>query len=240
MTKGPHELGGDSNARNLNYQQVHQAVSAALRSKWAKTVVLALCVVPAVMLLREASERSFSANAIELVTRQSGDWTIGFLILALAITPLRRFLNLPDLIRFRRTLGLFAFFYGCLHLGAWRAFKLDRLSDAAFNVWGLRIGFIGLAVMLPLAITSTDSWIRWLGGKRWRALHTLAYLSAFAGLVHYWLLPNTGIWKPLSYSAIVALLLLLRIWSTAIRPRISQRKSNTAASQEHDRGTMSA
>jgi sulfoxide reductase heme-binding subunit YedZ len=95
-------------------------------------------------------------------------------------------------------------------------------------------------VMLPLAITSTDSWIRWLGGKRWRALHTLAYLSAAAGLVHYWLLPNTGIWKPLSYSVVVALLLLLRTWSTAVRPRLSQRKSNTAASQERDRGTMSA
>ena len=121
---------------------------------------------------RYLSGSDLIANPLEYITHFTGDWTIRFLVITLAVTPLRKLLRLPDLIRFRRMLGLFAFFYGCLHFLTWlwldKLFDLhEMLKDVAKRPF-ITAGFTALLCMLPLAITSTAGWIRRLGGKRWR------------------------------------------------------------------------
>jgi sulfoxide reductase heme-binding subunit YedZ len=242
MTKWLRQLGVNAITTFPGFRGIHRAMSSGIRSRWAKTIVFVLCMVPSLIFTLEADKRSFGAHVRETVIRQSGDWAIYFLILTLAITPLRRYFNLPELIRFRRMLGIFAFFYGCLHVAAWRALKLGHTPQmGSFTIWSLRIGFVGFVLMIPLAITSTDSWVRWLGGKRWRALHTLAYMSAVAGIVHYCLLPNIGVWKPALISAIVASLLLVRIRTLTTRVRPAQSTTvDPSASQGHHSETVSS
>jgi sulfoxide reductase heme-binding subunit YedZ len=242
VTKQLRQLGVKATVAFPGFRGIHSAVSTDIRDRWAKTIVFVLCMIPSLIFSLEAGKGSFGVHARATVIRQSGDWTIYFLILTLAITPLRRYFNLPELIRFRRMLGIFAFFYGCLHVVAWRALKLGHtLQMGSFTIWSLRIGFVGFVLMIPLAITSTDSWVRWLGGKRWRALHTLAYMSAVAGIVHYCLLPNIGVWKPALISALVASLLLVRIRTLTTRVHPAQSTTvDASASQGHDSETVSS
>lgn len=208
----------DTATESTYRRRLHKAASIAIRNRCAKIIVIALSLAPVVVLMWQVGNRSRGTQAGSIVARQSGDWALVFLILTLAITPLRRVLDLPDLIRFRRTLGLFAFFYGCLHVAAWRVFKLGHTFQiGSLTIWSFRIGFMGFALMIPLAVTSTDRWVRWLGGKRWRALHSLAYLSAIAGIAHYWLLPDIAIWNALAFGATIALLLVLRIRTAITR-----------------------
>src|SRR5439155_18507367 len=133
----------------------------------------------------------------------------------LAITPLRKLLQLPDLIRFRRMIGVYAFFYASLHFLTY--LWLDRLFD--FRDLGkdiakrpfITMGFAAFILMLPLAITSTKGWIRRMGGKRWQLLHRLVYLSAIAAVIHYYWLVKSDVRLPLMYGAIIGVLLLFRI-----------------------------
>jgi sulfoxide reductase heme-binding subunit YedZ len=164
---------------------------------------------------------SLPPNPLDFFTHLTGDWTLRFLVITLAITPLRKLLGLPDLIRFRRPLGLFAFFYGCLHLLTYLWF--DKLFDF-HEIWKdvarrrfITVGFAAFVLMLPLAITSTKGWIRRLGGKRWQLLHRLIYISAFAGVVHYYWLVKSDIRLPALYAAMVAVLLLYRLVSSIMR-----------------------
>src|SRR5215470_19364727 len=127
-----------------------------------------------------------SANPIEYITHATGDWALRFLLITLAITPLRWLFALPELIRFRRMLGLFAFFYGCLHFLTYlwldKFFDISEiLADIAKRPF-ITIGFTAVVLMVPLAITSTAGWIRRLGGRRWQALHRLIYIIATAGV----------------------------------------------------------
>ena len=190
-------------------------MNSILTSKWTKVAVFLLCLVPLAILVLRGLRNDLTANAVQFVEHWTGDWTIRFLIITLAITPLRNILKLPQLIRFRRMLGLFAFFYGCLHFSTWLA--LDRyfnwaemLKDVAKRPF-ITVGFTGFVLMIPLAITSTAGWIRRLGGKRWQWLHRAIYLSAIAGVIHYYWLVKSDHRKPLQYAAIVALLLAWRI-----------------------------
>jgi methionine sulfoxide reductase heme-binding subunit len=192
-------------------------LNSILARKWTKVAVFLACLLPLARLVQLAlnGDPTFSANSKEFVEHWTGDWTIRFLILTLAITPLRKILNLPQLIRFRRMLGLFAFFYVCLHFTTWLA--LDRyfnwaemLKDVAKRPY-ITVGFTGFVLMIPLAITSTSGWIRRLGGRRWQGLHRAIYLSAIAGVIHYYWLVKSDHRKPLQYAAIVALLLVWRI-----------------------------
>jgi len=158
-----------------------------------------------------------TANPIEYITHQTGDWTLIFVVITLAVTPARKLLRLPELIRFRRMLGLFAFFYGLLHFSTW--IGLDKFFDWAEMLHDVRkrpfitAGFTGFTLMIPLAVTSTAGWIRRLGGKRWRALHRLIYVTSIAGVVHYYWLVKSDIRKPVFYGALVALLLAWRLGS---------------------------
>jgi sulfoxide reductase heme-binding subunit YedZ len=190
-------------------------LKSSLRSRWTKGGVFLLCLVPLAKLIWAALNGGLGANPIEFITHETGDWTLIFLVLTLAVTPARKLLGLPDLIRFRRMLGLFAFFYGFLHFSTW--IGLDQFFNVTAMLHDVRkrpfitAGFTGFMLMLPLAITSTAGWIRRLGGKRWRMLHSLIYVSAVAGAVHYYWLVKSDVRKPVFYAAIIALLLLVRI-----------------------------
>jgi len=175
------------------------------------------------------------ANPIEFITHETGDWTLIFLVLTLSITPARKLLRQPQLIRFRRMLGLFAFFYVCLHFSTW--IGLDKFFDFPDMIKDVRkrpfitAGFTGLVLLIPLAVTSTAGWIRRLGGKRWQMLHRLIYFSALAGVVHYYWLVKSDIRKPVRYGAIVILLLAYRagVWLHAKRSRAAGRTLATEA-----------
>jgi sulfoxide reductase heme-binding subunit YedZ len=162
------------------------------------------------------------ANPIEKITHVTGDWTLRFLMITLAITPLRKLLKVPWLIKFRRMLGLFAFFYVSLHFLTYmwldKFFNLHEIfADVAKRKF-ITVGFTGFLLLIPLAVTSTAGWIRRLGGKRWQALHRLIYLAAIAGVIHYLWLVKADIRRPVQYGILLAVLLLYRvaIWMTPI------------------------
>jgi len=186
-----------------------------LSSKWAKVFVFALCLMPLLLLGWRGYRQDLGANPIEFITHATGTWTLRFLVFTLAVTPFRKLLKLPELIKFRRMLGLFAFFYGCLHLTTY--LWLDKFFDwreILKDVEKRRFiiaGFTGYVAMVPLAITSTTGWIRRLGGKRWQRLHRLVYLSPIAGVVHYYWLVKSDIRQPALYGFLVGILLLYRV-----------------------------
>lgn len=170
------------------------------------------------------------ANPIEKITHKTGDWTLRFLLITLSITPLRKLLHIPALIKFRRMLGLFAFFYACLHFVTYiwldKFFNIhEMLADIAKRKF-ITVGFAAFVLLIPLAVTSTAGWIRRLGGKRWQALHRLIYFSAICGIIHYLWLVKADIRKPLEYGAVLAVLLGYRvvIWiSPAVAPGVASR-----------------
>jgi methionine sulfoxide reductase heme-binding subunit len=199
-------------------------VNKILTSKWTKVAVFLLCLAPFGDLLWRAVhaflqgmafDAYLTADPIKFITHRTGDWTIRFIVITLAITPLRKMLNVPQLIRFRRMLGLYAFFYGCMHFSTWMV--LDKFFDWR-DMWAdvhkrpfITIGLTGLVFMIPLAITSTAGWIRRLGGKRWQMLHRAIYVTAIAGVIHYYWLVKSDVRKPLEYAFLVGILLLWRI-----------------------------
>lgn len=184
---------------------------AWISAKTTKVAVFLLALVPLAWL---ATHR-LGPNPIETITHTTGDWTLRFLVLTLAVTPLRKLLGLPELIRYRRMLGLFAFFYGTLHFMTY--LWLDKFFDAAEIIKDvgkrpfIAAGFTGFVLLIPLALTSTAASIRRLGGQRWRRLHRLVYVSALAGVAHYYWQVKSDIRGPLVYFALIAALLLWRI-----------------------------
>ena len=200
--------------------------------KWTKVLVFLLCLAPFARLAWRFWMQDLTPNPLEFITHFTGDWTIRLIVATLAITPLRKLLGVPDLIRFRRMLGLFAFFYGCLHFLTYLWF--DKLFDF-HEIWKdvakrpfITAGFTALTLMLPLALTSTKGWIRRLGGKRWQRLHRLIYVSAVAAVVHYYWLVKSDIRLPVLYGSLVAVLLLYRLVTSLMR-RARQRTAAMGA-----------
>jgi sulfoxide reductase heme-binding subunit YedZ len=190
-------------------------VHALLSNKWTKAAVFLLCLGPLAALGWRALHRDLTANPIEFITHTTGDWTLRFLCITLAITPLRKLFHLPEMIRFRRMLGLFAFFYACLHFTTY--IWLDKFFDLS-EMWKdvakrrfITVGFLAFVLLIPLAITSTAGWIRRLGGRRWQMLHRAIYISAVAGVIHYYWLVKSAVIRPLAYGALVGLLLAWRL-----------------------------
>ena len=188
--------------------------------RWLKPVIFLACLGPVARLGWKAYNQALGANPIEVITHSTGDWTLIFLLVTLAITPLRKLTGQLWLIRFRRMFGLFAFFYVVLHFLTYiwldKFFDLhEMLADVAKRKF-ITVGFTGFVLLIPLAVTSTTGWIRRLGGKRWQVLHRLIYLSATAGVIHYWWLVKADIHKPLEYAGVLSLLLGYRIivWLT--------------------------
>jgi methionine sulfoxide reductase heme-binding subunit len=190
-------------------------VTAFLRSKWTKAGVFLLCLIPLGNLIWRGLHGDVTANPIEFFTHATGDWTLRFLVITLAVTPLRRSLRLPDLIRFRRMFGLSAFFYGCLHFTMWfgvdKFFNLHDMFDDILKRRFITVGMLGFLLMIPLAVTSTAGWIRKLGGRRWQMLHRAVYVIAIAGVIHYYWLVKSDVHKPLQYAYMVGILLAWRL-----------------------------
>jgi methionine sulfoxide reductase heme-binding subunit len=199
-------------------------LNSFLTSKWTKALVFALCCVPFGDLLWDGfhnglagfpDNMDFGANPIEFITHRTGDWTIRFIVITIAITPLRQILRQPQLIRFRRMLGLFAFFYACLHFATWigldKFFDWSEMRKDVLKRRFITVGFAAFVLLIPLAVTSTAGMIRRLGGKRWRALHRSIYVSAVLAVIHYYWLVKSDHRKPLMYAAFVAILLLWRL-----------------------------
>jgi sulfoxide reductase heme-binding subunit YedZ len=211
-------------------------VHSLLTSKWTKVAVFFLCLVPFGELVWRIVKSELGANPVEFLQHATGDWTLRFLVFTLCITPFRKLFKLPDLIRFRRMLGLFAFFYVCLHfltyLGPDQSFDLSAMwKDVAKRPF-ITVGFAAFVSLIPLAITSTAGWIRRLGGKRWRMLHRSIYFAAVCGVIHYYWLVKSDVRKPLFYGALVALLLLWRLagWFSRRRSQAPARASAPSVS----------
>jgi sulfoxide reductase heme-binding subunit YedZ len=199
------------------------ALKSILSSRWTKVPVFALCLVPALLLGWKALQSELGANPIEFITHWTGDWTIRFLCITLSITPLRKLLRLPELIRFRRMLGLFAFFYASLHFLTWlvldKFFDWNEIVKDVVKRPFITAGFTAFVLLIPLAVTSTRGSIRRLGGKRWQQIHRLIYVIACAGVVHYYWLVKSDIRLPVFYGAIVAVLLGYRVVDSLMKRR---------------------
>lgn len=186
-----------------------------LASRAARPVLWLLCLAPAAWLAAAAWRGALGVNPIEKITHETGQWTLRLLLVTLAITPLRRIAGWPELIRFRRTLGLAAFFYATLHLFTY--LWLDQFFDwsaIARDIAKRRFitaGMLSFALLLPLALTSTRGWIARLGGRRWQRLHRLIYPAAASGVVHFWWLVKSDIREPALYALILAALLAARL-----------------------------
>jgi len=208
-------------------------VPSLLANKWTKVPIFLLCLAPLGFLVWRTLTGNLGANPVEFIQHATGDWTLRFLVFTLCITPLRKILKLPDLIRFRRMLGLFAFFYACLHfltyLGPDQSFDLKAIwKDVAKRPF-VTVGFTAFVLLIPLALTSTAGWIRRLGGRRWQILHRAIYISATCGVIHYYWLVKSAVLRPLTYGAIVAALLLWRLGDWFIR----RGRAITAAPKTH-------
>lgn len=167
------------------------------------------------ILVWQALTGNLGPNPVETLQHTTGDWTLRFLVFTLCITPLRKLLKIPDLIRFRRMLGLFAFFYACMHflvyLGPDQNFSLAAMGKDVYKRPFITVGFTAFVLLIPLALTSTAGWIRRLGGRRWQMLHRLIYVIAICGVIHYYWLVKSAVLRPLAYGAIVGVLLLWRL-----------------------------
>ena len=199
-----------------------------------KPIVFAAALVPFGHLIWRAVNGSLTADPLATVTNITGIWTLRFVVLTLALTPARRLFGWNGLARFRRMIGLFAFFYGTLHFLTYlvgdRFASLDfpdgfvavsTLRNLLASIWEdiakrpyITVGFIAFVSMIPLALTSTTGWIRRLGGRNWQRLHRLVYLTGIAGVTHYWWRVKADTLHPAVYASIVAVLLGYRlVWS---------------------------
>lgn len=207
------------------------AVRRVLRLRAAKPVVFVLCSAPFAALFWRALRSDLGPNPEQTVIWTTGLWALRLLLLTLAITPLRKLTGWAELARYRRMLGLFAFFYAALHFTAWlglvNGFDLDMaLRDIVKHPFVLA-GMTALTLMLPLALTSTNGTIRRLGAQRWQRLHRLVYAVAVVAVFHYWWgkLAKNDTAAPTAYALILAALLALRLWWAwrAARSRHAQR-----------------
>jgi methionine sulfoxide reductase heme-binding subunit len=184
-----------------------------------KVLAFLVCLGPLAVLVWKGFHEQLGANPVDVITRSTGKWTLTFLLITLSVTPLRKLAASPWLVRFRRMLGLFAFFYGSLHLMTYvwldKFFDVNTMLHDIAKRRFITAGMTAWALMLPLALTSTAGWIRRLGGKRWQALHRLIYFSAAAGVIHFIWLVKADLRRPLTYGAILATLLVFRaaVWT---------------------------
>ena len=207
-----------------------------LTSKWTKVIVFLVCLVPLGGLVWRGFTNGLGANPVEFIQLTTGRWTLRFLVFTLSITPFRKVLNLPDLIRFRRMLGLFAFSYLCIHFLTYLVLdqSLDFRAiakDVAKRPF-ITVGFLGFLLLLPMAITSTAGWIRRLGGRRWQMLHRGIYFAAVCGVIHYYWKVKSDVRLPVFYGVLVAILLLWRLgdWFSRRRQRAGVNFSTQRAS----------
>jgi len=186
------------------------------RSSAIKPVVFAAALLPLAILVYDGFNAGLGANPIEEVELRTGRWALRFIAITLAVTPLRRITGWNEVIKYRRMLGLFAFFYATLHLLAFVGLDMffdvgDIVEDIVKHPY-ITIGMATWLMLLPLAITSTKGWVRRLGGKRWNMLHRLIYVAAITGTIHYLWAVKKDTFLPFVYLGIIASLLAWRLW----------------------------
>jgi len=183
--------------------------------RWLKPATFVLCCLPIVWLVAQGFGGGLGANPIEATIRFLGDWALRFLLIALAITPVRLLTGWSVIARLRRMVGLFAFFYVVLHalsyVGLDHLFNWPVLWEDIVKRVYITVGMAALLMLTALAITSTDSMVKKMGGSNWRRLHRLAYLAGIAGVVHFFLMIKAGYTEPTIYAVILALLFGVRI-----------------------------
>lgn len=179
--------------------------------KFYKVVVFINSLVPLVLMAWDWYRGQLGANPVEFLTRTTGMLTLVFLLISLAVTPLRKVASLQWLIQFRRMLGLYAFFYGFLHLLTYiwfdRSFNIKSTVADIYARPFIAIGMASFFLLVPLAITSTKGWIKRLGGKRWALLHKLAYVAAIGGVIHFWMLVKSDTRLPIRFAFVLAIIL---------------------------------
>jgi len=182
-----------------------------------KVVVFVLALLPFLRIVVSIFTDQLGANPIEFITRNTGDWTLYFLCITLAVTPLRRWTKWNWLIRLRRMLGLFAFFYAVLHFTTFlwfdHFFDLGEMLKDVVRRPFIAVGFAAFLLLIPLAVTSTNAMVKRLGGKRWMWLHRLIYVIALLGILHYWWMKagKNDLEQPIIFGGIVLILLGLRV-----------------------------
>src|SRR5215510_4215227 len=173
------------------------------------------CTLPFALLVWATATGNLGANPLETIRDTTGIWTLRFLLITLAITPVRRITHWYEIIRARRMLGLFAFFYAALHFVSYvwldQFFVLDGMIDDFTKRPFIMAGYASFVGLIPLAATSTKKWIGRLGGKRWQLLHRLIYFSAVAGVVHYFWRVKLDVQSPVIYGVLLGALLLARL-----------------------------
>jgi sulfoxide reductase heme-binding subunit YedZ len=213
-------------------QPSYKAVSAL------KALIFALALVPLGRLAVGALyfPEWLGANPAEFITRATGDWTLRFLLATLAVTPLRKLTGWNWLLRLRRMLGLYAFFYGVVHLGSYvsfdHVFQLREILGDIVKRPFITVGFAALLLMMPLAVTSTNAMVRRLGAKRWLALHRLVYAVAPLGVLHFWWMVKADVTEPAIYAVLLAVLLG---WRVAAKLREARRPATVLPQPGYER-----
>jgi sulfoxide reductase heme-binding subunit YedZ len=195
-----------------------------------KTALWLACLAPLVLLVSKGLTVGLGANPIEYITLDTGTWTLNLILATLSITPLRRITGRNWLIKLRRPMGLFAFFYGCMHFTTYiwldKFFDInDMLKDVAKRPF-ITAGFLAFILMIPLASTSTAAAVRLMGGKNWQWLHRLIYVTGASAVVHFWWKVKADHRNPAIYGAILIALLLARLVK---RKAVAARSADQAA-----------
>jgi methionine sulfoxide reductase heme-binding subunit len=195
-----------------------------------KLIVFINSIIPLALLLWDLSRNRVGPNPLEFATRTTGMLTLIFLCLTVAVTPLRKIFGINSLVKYRRMLGLFAFFYGALHLLTYiwfdRWFNLVSTAEDVVQRPFILVGMTAFLLMVPLAITSTNQMVKRLGGKTWARLHRLAYVAAIAGVVHFWMLVKSDTRLPLTFAFIVFFLLGYRLLHKYVPPQPANPRTN--------------
>lgn len=182
---------------------------------WIKAAIFAASLIPLARLAWLGLHHKLGANPIEYITHSTGWWALSFLMVTLSVTPLRRLANLPWLLRLRRMLGLFAFFYASLHFTTYiwldQFFDVKEIVKDVIKRPFITVGFAAFVLLIPLAATSTNSMVRRLGAKRWQNLHRLVYLIGALGVIHFWWLVKKDITEPFIFAVLLAALLIIRL-----------------------------
>lgn len=218
-----------------------QGVQHKTRTRSFKALIFVACLLPAGALALGVFASGLGANPLETITHETGEWALRLLLVSLAITPLREAFGWNWLIQYRRLLGLFAFFYVCLHLSTYLVFDhffdFQGILEDVLERPYITLGMTGFLLLLPLAVTSTNGWIRRLG-RYWRRLHRIVYAAAIAGVLHFVWLVKADLREPLIYAGVLAALLGFRLlpehWrkrSKARRTKISRPESNSASAR---------
>jgi sulfoxide reductase heme-binding subunit YedZ len=198
-----------------------------------KPLVFVLALTPLALLAWKATHGGLGAHPQEFVNRFFGDWALRFLLIALSVTPLRGLTGWNALARFRRMMGLYAFFYACLHVTSYVA--VDQFFDWAaigkdiVKRNYITVGMVTFSLLIPLAATSTDGMLRRLGGPRWKKLHRLVYVAGIAGVFHFYMMVKADVREPLIYAAILAVLLGYRVVQRVKRAAKKPRKAESGA-----------